>query len=143
MEKKVSIGFDGVDIDLYNITFKNMPKIPENYNDNLNVKGEDKYEIKDINKDGFSVEVSRRVYLEPNYVFDIFVSFIVSFEFDVDTKKIYDDNFIDIKKKIEENVIVLLDKTTVLSRVSALISSITTHVGLNPIVTAPNFDIKK
>lgn len=141
MKKNFEMVFEANSIELSNITYNIEQNIPEDYNGDINIECKDDYKIKEISEDGFLVEVSRHVFLNPKYIFDLVVSYLIVFTIGDETKVAYKGKYDELKSEIENQIVNLIDSTTVLSRASALISSITTHVRLNPIITPPKMDL--
>lgn len=97
---------------------------------------DDSFEISDVEEKMFSILLKRHIYCIPESIMDICVEFEIARNI-ADEYDMSLENF-DLDKEItEKNIDEYIDNN--FNRVSALVSSVTSGFGLNPLITPPVF----
>lgn len=134
---EIILNFDNINTSLNKVVYNKIPD--SSTTDKITISMKDSYQIKTIDLNGFSMYYERKVSLEPKILFELTVGFDLDFAFTKQIKDKYVNDFEKLKEIVmmkEEKPIVI---TNVISQASTLISSITMFLGMNPIITPPNF----
>ena len=139
MEKlEKQLFFKSIYVDLKNVRYdrKNNPSKDVT---TINVIVRDNDEILDVTPKGFKLLFERSVTFNPEMIFDLKVSYEVSFDFDTRTINEYKNDFEGLKELINVKREKALNMTGVISKASTLISNITVQNNGNAIVTPPTY----
>lgn len=134
---EIILNFDNINTSLNKVVYNKIPD--SSTTDKITISMKDSYQIKTIDLNGFSMYYERKVSLEPKILFELTVGFDLDFVFTKQIKEKYVNDFEKLKEIVmmkEEKPIVI---TNVISQASTLISNITMFLGMNPIITPPNF----
>lgn len=123
----------GCSISLENVVYKKLEESPEDVS--LNIK--DNLNIQKKGSDDIELIISRNLSFTPYSLVDISVSFSVLLELNDKHKGDKSPDYNTIKNEIlnKDNVIMSI----IMSRISLLISQLTSSYGERPIITPPSF----
>lgn len=101
----------------------------------LNCK--DKLEILSSNDEKVNFILTRKLYFEPSYLYEINVSVVFSFAFNQNTKSEVDWEKVNLIEELKNDNNIVLGN--IISRISLLISEITSFNSFIPVITPPTF----
>lgn len=134
--------FKSIYVDLKSVNYEKLDDQNDN-NEQIKIVTNDFHNVFDISAKGFKILYTRNVELDPKILFEIKVSYEISYEFDDKTIKEYKDNIEELKELINIKAEKAINMTGVVSRASALISCITLQNNGNALVTQPNYSKSK
>lgn len=136
MNKENKLYFESIYINLNSIDFKRIEDAKEVV-EGFKIVVKDSYDIVGYSNENFNIQFSRKVELEPKSSFEIIVKFDLLFNLGSKTIKKYQNDVDGLHEVIKEKTEKAIQLSNVISRASALISSISMQLNCNPIITPP------
>jgi hypothetical protein len=134
-DEKKMILFDSILVQLNKVEYLKLEDTSKHYN----ILTNDKITSKNVSELGFNLLVSRKLMLDPEGAFKLFVQFELECLFDSDARSYYLGDVNKINKFINKRKLEIVESTEVGNLITILISQLTLVNNGRSIITAPTF----